>query len=305
MKNHWNRFIRQIRKNWQMYMLILPAVIAVLVFSYGPMYGVQIAFKNFTVGKGIWGSSWVGFAHFSRFFKSPYFSQLIINTLRISLYDLVLGFPLPIILALCLNEMRNGAFKKVFQTITYAPHFISAVVLCGMVTIFLNPSTGIINRMIVMLGGEPVPFLSKAEYFPMIYTLMNVWQNMGWGSIVYLAALSGVDQQLYESAMVDGATKWKRICYIDIPHILPTITILLILNSGNILTVGFEKVFLLQNSLNADTSEVISTYVYKAGLVNTQYSFSTAVGLFNAVVNLVLLTLVNTFSRKFSENSLW
>ena len=305
MKKQRSSIAKQIARNWQMYLLVLLALVFVFIFSYGPMYGVQIAFKNFSVGKGIWGSDWVGFTHFTRFFKSPYFSQLIVNTLRISLYDLLLGFPLPIILALCLNEMRNGPFKKAFQTITYAPHFISAVVLCGMVTISLNPSTGIVNRIIVMLGGEPVAFLSNAEYFPIIYTVMNVWQNMGWGSIVYLAALSGVDQQLYESAMVDGATKWKRIWYIDIPHILPTVTILLILNSGNILTVGFEKVFLLQNSLNADTSEVISTYVYKAGLINTQYSFSTAVGLFNAVVNLVLLVLVNTFSRKFSENSLW
>ena len=299
------RILRRIRAGWQYYLLLLPAVISILVFSYGPMYGVQIALKNSSAGKGIWGSPWVGFMYFERFFRSPYFSELIVNTLRVSLYDLILGFPLPILLALCLNEIRQGKVKKVFQTVTYAPHFISAVVLCGMVTIFLDPSSGVINRLIVLFGGEPVAFLTNAAYFPLIYALMNVWQNMGWGSIIYLAALSGVDEQLYESAMIDGATKAQKIRYINLPHLLPTITVLLILDCGKILTVGYEKIYLLQNDLNAETSEVISTYVYKAGLINTQYSFSTAVGLFNSVVNLILLVLVNTLSRRFSENSLW
>lgn len=300
-----NKFVKAIKKHWQYYVLLLPALVWFIVFCYGPMYGVQIAFKDYVATKGIWGSGWVGFDHFTRFFNSYYFWLLIKNTLTISLYGLVLGFPLPIILALGLNELRNGKFKKTVQTVTYAPYFISVVVMCGMLIAFLNPSTGIVNKLVEALGMEPIAFLSKESWFSTVYVLSGVWQGTGWGSIIYIAALSGVDPQLHEAALLDGASKLQRIRYINIPHIIPTMVILLILNSGSILSVGYEKIFLLQNALNAETSEVISTYVYKVGLINAQYSFSAAVGLFNSVVNVVLLVIVNTVANKVSETSLW
>ena len=213
--------------------------------------------------------------------------------------------PLPIVLTLCLNEMRNGPFKKAFQTITYAPHFISAVVLCGMVTIFLNPSTGIINRIIAMLGGEPVAFLSKAEYFPMIYTLMNVWQNMGWGSIVYLAALSGVDQQLYEAAAIDGASRWKQVIHISLPGISSIISIQLLLTLGRMLNVGYEKILLLYNGATYSTADIISTYVYRRGLIDANYSYGAAISVFQAIVSLILICCANKAADKIGAASLW
>lgn len=299
------RTIRNIQKHWQYYVLILPALIYFLVFCYGPMYGVQIAFKDFLANKGIWGSEWVGIKHFIRFFESPYCWTIIRNTLVISVYGLILGFPFPIILALVLNEMKNARIKKIIQTITYAPYFISVVVMCGMIISFLNPTTGIINRAIMALGFESIPFISKEGMFPSIYVLSGIWQSTGWGSVIYFAALSGVDPQLLEAATMDGATRLQKIRYVNLPVIVPTMVIMLILNCGSLLSVGYEKIFLLQNPLNTATSEVISTYVYKVGLVSAQYSFSTAVGLMNSIVNLVLLVIVNTFSRKVSETSLW
>ncbi len=299
------RFVRNLKKYWQYYILLLPALAYFLIFCYGPMYGAQIAFRNFNAKDGITGSPWVGFDHFIRFFRSPYFGTLLRNTFVISLYGLVAGFPLPIILALSLNELQNQKVKKFAQTVTYAPYFISMVVMCGMLISFLSPSTGIINKAIVALGGEPIPFLSEASLFPSIYVWSGVWQGTGWGSVIYFAALSGVDPQLLEAATLDGATRLQKIWYINIPTLLPTIVIMLIMNCGNLLSVGYEKAFLLQNALNLDTSEVISTYVYKTGLVNAQYSFSTAIGLFNSVVNLILLVTVNMISRKISDNSLW
>jgi len=269
------------------------------------MYGAQIAFRNFNAVDGITGSPWVGFAHFKRFFASPYFGSLIRNTLVISIYGLIAGFPLPIILALSLNELKNERVKKIAQTITYAPYFISVVVMCGMLISFLNPSTGIFNKLVTAFGGEPIPFLSKPDMFPSIYVWSGVWQSTGWGSVIYFAALSGVDPQLLEAATLDGAGRMQKIWHVNLPALLPTIVIMLIMNCGNLLSVGYEKIYLLQNALNAETSEVISTYVYKTGLVNAQYSFSTAVGLFNSAVNLVLLILVNTVSRKISDTSLW
>jgi putative aldouronate transport system permease protein len=269
------------------------------------MYGVQIAFRDYSASKGIWSSAWVGFKHFARFFNSYYFFDLIGNTLGISIYNLLITFPLPILVALALNEVRVGAFKKVVQTVSYAPYFISTVVMCSIIVTFLNPTTGIINRLIVLFGGGAVDFMTRPSWFPTVYVLSNVWQSTGWGSIIYLASLSGVDVQLHEAAMIDGASKLQRLLFINIPHIIPTMVILLILNSGSILSVGHEKVYLLQNTLNIDASEVISTYVYKSGLVNAQYSFSTAVGLFNAIINLIVLAAVNTFARKFGEESLW
>ncbi len=295
----------QFKRWWQYYVLLLPAIVFFALFCYGPMYGVIIAFKDFVATKGIWGSRWVGFKHFSRFFNSYYFGQLIRNTLTISIYGLVVGFPLPILLALGLNELKNSKFKKFVQTVTYAPYFISTVVMCGMIISFLSPTTGIINKIIETFGGHAIPFLSQEKWFSSVYVWSGVWQGTGWGSIIYLAALAGVDPQLQEAAILDGATRLQRIRYINIPYILPTMVIMLILSAGNILSVGYEKIYLLQNPLNANTSEVISTYVYKTGLINAQYSFSTAVGLFNSVVNLALLALVNFFASKVSETSLW
>ena len=299
------RFLKNLRKYWQYYILLLPALAYFLIFCYGPMYGAQIAFRNFNARDGITGSAWVGFAHFERFFRSPYFGSLLRNTFVISIYGLLAGFPLPILLALSLNELKGTKVKKLAQTVTYAPYFISTVVMCGMLIAFLNPNTGIINKLIAALGGEPVPFLSEAALFPSIYVWSGVWQGTGWGSVIYFAAHSGVDPQLLEAATLDGATRWQKIWYVNLPALMPTIVIMLIMNCGSLLSVGYEKAFLLQNALNLETSEVISTYVYKTGLVSAQYSFSTAIGLFNSVVNLILLVTVNAVSRRIGENSLW
>lgn len=295
----------QILGNWELYLFMLPAVLYFLVFHYAPMYGIQIAFKNFIPSRGITGSEWVGFDHFERFFNSYYFWDLIWNTFSISFYELAIGFPLPIILALAFNEIRNGKFKKTVQTVTYAPHFISVVVMAGMIITFLSPSNGMIVMLIEALGFNAPLFLTDPAWFKTMYVLSGVWQSTGWGTIIYLAALSGVDPQQHEAAIVDGASRFKRVLNINLPSILPTITIMLILNMGNILTVGYEKILLLQNSLNLEASDVISTYVYRAGLVDAQYSFSTAVGLFNSLINVFLLVSVNWIARRTSENSLW
>lgn len=297
----WRRMVR----NWELYLFIAPAFLYFLIFHYGPMYGIQIAFKNFIPTLGITGSPWVGFDHFVRFFNSYYFWDLLWNTLSISLYELAIGFPLPIILALAFNEVRDSFFKRTVQTVTYAPHFISVVVMSGMIITFLTPSTGMIVNLVEFLGFNPPQFLTDPAWFKTVYVLSGVWQSTGWGTIIYLAALSGVDPQLHEAAVVDGASRFKRILHINLPAIVPTITILLILNMGSILGVGFEKILLLQNPLNMESSDVISTFVYRSGLVDAQYSFSTAVGLFNSVVNAILLLTVNQIARRTSENSLW
>ncbi len=296
---------KRIRVNWELYLFLVPAILYFLVFHYAPMYGIQIAFKNFIPSKGIMDSPWVGFDHFERFFNSYYFWDLLWNTFSLSFYELIIGFPLPIILALAFNEIRTGPFKKMVQTVTYAPHFISVVVMAGMIITFLSPSTGILVQFIKWMGFDVPNFLSDPAWFKTVYVLSGVWQSTGWGTIIYLAALSGVDPQQHEAAIVDGASRFKRLLHINLPAILPTITILLILNMGNILTIGFEKILLLQNSLNMESSDVISTYVYRTGLVDAQYSFSTAVGLFNSVINVILLVTVNRIARRTSENSLW
>ncbi|MBY0114931.1 ABC transporter permease subunit [Paenibacillus sp. FSL L8-0435] len=297
----WRRTIR----NWELYLFIAPAFLYFLIFHYGPMYGIQIAFKNFIPTLGVTGSPWVGFDHFIRFFNSYYFWDLLWNTLSISLYELAIGFPLPIILALAFNEVKDSFFKRTVQTVTYAPHFISVVVMSGMIITFLSPSSGMIVNLVQALGFQSPQFLTDPAWFKTVYVLSGVWQSAGWGTIIYLAALSGVDPQLHEAAVVDGASRFKRILHINIPAIIPTITILLILNMGSILGVGFEKILLLQNPLNMGSSDVISTFVYRSGLVDAQYSFSTAVGLFNSVVNAILLITVNQIARRTSENSLW
>jgi putative aldouronate transport system permease protein len=295
----------RLRKDYELYLFLLPTVLFFLIFAYGPMFGLQIAFRDFNGAKGIWGSPWVGLKHFQNFFSSYYFWPLIRNTLAISIYSLLAGFPLPILLALMLNEVKNSKVKRTIQTVTYMPHFISTVVMVGMLMAFLSPSSGIINHFITLFGGDPINFIGEAKWFRHIYVLSGVWQGMGWGSIIYLAALSNVDPQLHESAVIDGASRMQCVWHINIPTILPTIVTMLILNAGSVLGVGFEKIFLMQNDLNREVSEVISTYVYQRGLIKAEYSFSTAVGLFNSVVNFLILVLVNYLSKKLSDTSLF
>lgn len=296
-----------IKKNYQLYLIILLPVIYVLVFNYYPMYGAQIAFRDYVPTKGIWGSEWVGLDNFTRFFKRQDAWRIIGNTLSLSIYQLIAGFPIPIILALSLNSARDGMFKKTVQTVTYAPHFISVVVMVGIVMQFLAPRTGIINKIIEILGGTPTNFMGEPEYFRSIYVWSGVWQTTGWGSIIYLAALAGIDPSLHEAAIVDGASRFQRILHIDIPGIMPTAIILLIMNTGQIMNIGFEKVFLMQNPLNLRTSEIISTYVYKVGLASSagDFSYSTAIGLFNSVINFVLIVAVNQIAKRVTETSLW
>lgn len=292
-------------RNYQLYLLLLPAVVYILVFHYWPMYGVQIAFKDFRASLGIWGSEWVGLKHFARFFQAHNFWQLLRNTLWLSLYSLIVGFPVPIILAIMLNEVRGMTFKKVVQTTIYAPHFISTVVMAGMIVMFLNHDKGLINHLVALLGGTRVDYMTRPEWFPTIYVLSGVWQNAGWGTIIYFAALSTIDPEIVEAAMIDGANRLQKIWHIDLPGIAPTITILFILNLGGLLSVGFEKVLLLQNPLNMQTADVISTYVYRVGLLGGQFSYSSAIGLFNSVINFVLLLAANTLARRMGETSLW
>ena len=293
------------RKYWDLYLLLLPVVAYFIIFKYIPMYGVMMAFKNFSPAKGILASKWVGLAHFQRFVSTYDFWNIIRNTVTISLYQLAVGFPIPIMLALVLNEMHNGPYKKGIQTITYAPYFLSTVVLVGMVEAFLHKDTGVLNNIIAALGGDRVDFMTEESCFKSIYVWSGVWRGAGWGSIVYMSALSAIDVQLYEAASIDGASRFKRLLYITIPSIIPTAVIMLILDCGSIMNLGFEKVYLMQNALNLNTSEVISTYVYKVGIVQAQYSYSTAVNLFNSLINLVFLLAVNKISKMLTESSLW
>jgi putative aldouronate transport system permease protein len=299
----WNR----LKRNAGLYALILPAVTLSLCFAYRPMYGVLIAFKDYRNSLGIMGSPWSSpvFKNFIRFFNSYQFGATITNTLAISFYSLLAMVPLPIIMALFLNQMRRRIFKRVFQTITYLPHFISTVVIVGMLIIMLSPGSGLAGNLFGIFGAAAPNLMGKAGAFSSVYVWSDVWQHTGWDSIIYLASLSAVDPALYEAATVDGANRWQRIRYIDIPMLLPTACVLLIMRAGNIMNVGFEKVYLMQNNLNLSASEVISTYVYKIGIISSQYSYSAAINLFNTMVNLVLLLAVNFFSKKFSETSLW
>lgn len=296
---------KQMKRHWQLYILILPALIYFLIFCYAPMYGIQLAFKDYNALLGITKSPWVGFDHFIRFFRSYQFEKLLKNTISLSLWQLILGFPIPVILALSLNYARNAKFKRFVQTITYAPHFISIVVLVGMLNIFFAIKGGIVNQIITAFGGEAILFMGKEKYFQPLFVGSGIWQNMGWNAIIYLATLSGVSPELHEAAVMDGASKIKRVLHIDLPSILPTIIIMLILNFGQLMGIGFEKAYLMQNSLNMGKSEIIATYVYKIGLIDAQYGFATAVGLFNSIINFILLIVVNKISSKVSETSLW
>ncbi len=285
--------------------MLTPALLYFAIFRYGPMYGLQLAFRDFMPNLGISGSEWIGLENFRRFFNSYHFEVLLKNTLTLSLYQLLVGFPLPILLALSLHALENKKVAKCIQTIVYAPYFISTVVLVGMINIFFSMNGGLVNSLLALLGKEQILFLGKASYFPSLYVWSGVWQSTGWSAIIYLAALSSVNPELHEAAKIDGAGRFQRILHIDIPHIVPTIITLLILNAGKIMSVGFEKAYLMQNSLNLEKSEIISTYVYKVGLLEGQYGFSTAVDIFNAVINCVLLVLVNWLSKKVSGSSLW
>lgn len=297
--------LRYIRENYPLYLMILPAIVFVFVFAYVPMYGIQIAFRDFKVRDGYWGSEWVGLEHIIRFVTSSNFWQLIRNTIGISLYSLAVGFPVPIILSVMLNELRSNRLRRTAQMIFYAPHFLSSVAVCGIVVLFTQRETGIINLLIMMLGGEGVEFLAKPEWFKTIYVISGIWQDMGWGTIIYMAALSGVDPGIVEAATIDGANRLQKIWYIDIQTIKPTIVILLIMNCGSMLSVGSEKILLLQNTLNMSASDVISTYVYRLGIEGGQFSYTTAVGLFNTVVNLIILLIVNKTADRVSGSSLF
>ena len=287
--------------------MLIPVVAFFAIFCYGPMYGITLAFKDYKVLKGIMNSPWCDpwFKYFQQFFESPYFGRVLGNTIYLSLLSLFLGFPMPILLALSLNEVKSIKYKKFVQNVTYAPHFLSVLVLVGIIKSFTNSDYGIVNLIIKRMGGEPYNWMQKASLFRGLYIGSGIWQNVGWDSIIYIAALAGIDPALHEAAMIDGANRVQRVWHINIPGIMPTMVILLILNSGHIMNVGFEKVFLMQNDLNLSVSDVISTYSYRIGLESAQYSLSTAISLFNSLVNCLLLLIVNTISRKVSETSLW
>lgn len=300
----WRKYKRNIRKTWVLYLFVLPALIYMLLFNYLPMYGVQIAFRDYKATQGIIGSKWVGFKHFKTFFESYQFGQLIKNTLALSFYSLIAGFPFPIIYALFLTYLDSNRLRRSSQMITYAPHFISTVVYVGMITLFLGRE-GVVNNLIAKLGASPVPFMGKGEWFRHIYVWSGILKSTGWNSIMYISVLATVPPELHEAAIVDGANKRQRMLYIDLPTLLPTMIILLILNTGQLLNVGFEKAFLLQNSVNLDYSEIISTYVYKIGIISSQFSYSAAIGLFNNVINFAVILFVNKMAAKYSEISLW
>lgn len=291
-------------RNKELYIMVIPVLMFYIMFYYAPMYGAIISFKNYTPAQGINGSSWVGLRHFIQFFKSPYFDTVILNTLRISFSNLLTTFPAPIILALLINEMKCVRYSRIVQSITYMPHFISLVVICGMIRTF-TMDTGVIVTLLSYFGFERTSLLLHKEYFVPVYVLSTMWQSMGWGSIVYLAALSGIDQGLYEAAKIDGAGKWRQTISITIPGIMPTIITMLILQVGQVLNVGYEKILLLYNDATSPVAEVISSYVYKKGLIEQSWSFSAAVGLFNSVINLILIVATNYISKKTTEVGLW
>ena len=290
-----------------MYLLLLPSFVLLLIFSYRPMYGVIIAFKDYKNSLGIMGSPWAEplFKHFIRFFNSYQFETTIKNTIVLSLYSMLAGFPIPILLALMINQITARRFRKAFQTILYLPHFISTVVMVGLLLIWLSPSRGLIGTFYKAFGKDAPNLMASASAFPSLYVWSDVWQHAGWDSIIFLAALSSIDPTLYEAATVDGASRWQKTIYIDLPLLLPTACIMLILRAGNLMNVGFEKVYLMQNDLNRLTSEVIATYVFKVSMKMNQYSLSTAVNLFNSVINLFLLLLVNGVTKKLGNSSLW
>jgi putative aldouronate transport system permease protein len=304
-KNSLSLRLKRISRAWQLYVLLTPAIIYILVFKYWPMYGVQIAFKNYNPVDGFTDSPWVGLTHFIRFVNSYQFGQVVGNTLWIAVLGLLVAFPIPIILALLVNQLQSERFKKFTQTVLYSPAFISTVVVVGIMFVVLSPRSGLVNNAIQLGGGEPIFFMGSAEWFRPIYVISDVWQNAGFSMIVYLAALAAIDPALHDAAKVDGASKLQRIRHIDLPGIMPVVTILFILAIGNLLNVGFEKALLMQTPLNISTSEIIQTYVYHAGLQQAQFSYSAAIGLFNSLLNLALLLVFNTIARRANQATLW
>lgn len=296
---------RQIWRYRYLYLLLLPGIFYLLVFRYWAIAWLGISFKDYRVLLGFWRSEWVGLDNYIAFFKTRELWMLLRNTILLSVYSLVFEFPVPIVFALMLNELKNGLFKKTVQTVTYLPHFISVVVVVSLVSSILSPTSGILNKIIAAFGFEPIFFMGKARWFRPIYIVSGIWQNMGWSAIIYLAALSGIDPALYEAAVVDGASKWQKMIHITIPSITGTIIIMFILKTGTIMNVGFEKVFLLGNDTTRQVSEVIATYVYKKGILSGSYSFATAIGLFNSIINFGIILFVNKISQKVSETSLW
>jgi putative aldouronate transport system permease protein len=292
------------KRDYQLWLLVLPAVICVIIFNYIPMYGIQLAFREYDFTAGLTGGEWVGLKYFEQFINSHMFSDLLRNTLTLSITTIVIGFPAPIILALLINQIRWKRGKKILQTTVYLPHFISIVVLVGLLNVLLSPSTGIIGLLAKNLGFD-VNLLASTSTFVPVYVLSDIWQHVGWNSIIYLAALASVDPQLYDAAKIDGANRWQIIRNVEIPAIIPTIIILLILNMGHIISTGFEKIFLMQNSLNLPVSEVIETYVYKIGIISNQFSYAAAIGLFNTLINFTLLLMMNYIAKRTSKISLW
>ncbi len=293
------------KRDFQLWLMILPAIIIIFVFNYIPMYGIQLAFREFDFTKGLTGGEWVGLKYFQQFIESHMFTDLLKNTISISLATIIVGFPAPIILALLINQIKWKRGKKILQTTVYLPHFISIVVLVGLLNVLLSPNTGIVGHLMGALGLGDVNLLASTNTFIPVYVLSDIWQHVGWNSIIYLAALASVDPQLYDSAKIDGANRWQIIRNVEIPAIIPTIIILLILNMGSIISTGFEKIFLMQNPLNLPVSEVIETYVYKIGIISSQFSYAAAIGLFNTLINFALLVMVNYIAKRLSNISLW
>lgn len=305
MKKHYIQILKKDwRRNRSLYILVIPVILFYAFFCYKPMYGALIAFKEYSPALGFAESPWVGFDNFTRFFDSIYFTRLLKNTVLLSVFNLAFGFPAPIILALLLNEVKNRHFKRVAQTVTYLPHFISLIVVIGMVTNFCM-TTGLINDIIVFFGGEATPILQNPKLYRTVYIASSMWQQVGWGSIIYLSALSGVDSQLYEAASIDGAGKWKQMINVTLPGIAPTIIIMLILKIGQLMNMGYEKTILLYNPSTYETADIISSYVYRVGLLEQDWSYSTAIGLFNSIINLVLIVFANRMSKRYTETSLW
>ena len=300
------KIVKEIRKNFLLYLMLVPVMLYFYLFHYRPMYGVQIAFRDFNVFKGISESEWVGLMYFKQFFNSYYFTRLLKNTIVLSVYNLIFSFVAPIMLALQLNAVRNKYVRSTLQTFSYLPHFISLVVVCGMILVFLEP-TGIVNRLLLALGiiDKPIPFMMQPEWYRTVYIASSVWQSVGWNSIIYLAALAGIDPQLYEAAVMDGAGRWKQLIHITLPSLLPTIIVLFILNVGRLFSMGAEKTILLYNPVLYETADIISSFVYRRGILQADYSFSAAVGLFNSVINFILLLTFNRLSKRFTETSLW
>ncbi len=298
-------FFEKMRGNWDLLAFCTPGIIFTIIYHYIPIYGVQIAFRNYKPKKGIWGSDWVGLKNFARFFHSADWFVLVKNTLLLSLYSLAAGFPVAVILALMLNSFRHKKYRKVIQAVTYAPNFISTIVMCGMLILFLSPRVGVVNNVIRALGGNPINFMAEVSMWRHIYVWSGVWQGMGWSSVIYFAALAGVSPEYHEAAIVDGATKFQRVLHIDLPFLAPTMTMLLIMNMGSILSVGFEKAYALQNDLNLPVSDIIATYTYRYGIIKSDISYSSAVGLMNSLVNSILLVTVNFITGKLSDNALF